>query len=70
MPRGVPRQPQKPTRPRPEPMPHAFTYRCPPGLIGPLNEARFILREPTRTSLVTNALYAYLKAHRIPVDAA
>jgi hypothetical protein len=44
-----------------------FTYRCPARLIGPLNEARFDLREPSRTSLVTKAIVAYLAARGIAV---
>jgi hypothetical protein len=37
-----------------------FIFRCPRHLIGPLNEARHVLREPTRSSLVTKALTEYL----------
>jgi len=46
-----------------------FTYRCPPELIGPLNEARFILREPSRTAVVSKAIAEYLRARGIPLTA-
>jgi hypothetical protein len=42
-----------------------FSYRCPMRLIGALNEARFILREPSRTDLVTHAIEFYLRAKGI-----
>jgi hypothetical protein len=48
--------------------PFVFTYRCPARLIGPLNEARFVLREPTRTGLVTKAIEEYLQKRRIPLE--
>jgi hypothetical protein len=54
---------------RKHPTPFAFTYRCPSDLIGPLNEARFILREPSRTALMTKALTEYLRTRGIPLHA-
>lgn len=42
-----------------------FTFRCPGYLIGPVNEARHILREPSRTSLVTKAITEYLNRRGI-----
>jgi hypothetical protein len=41
---------------------HAFTYRCPGHLIGPLDEARFLLREPSRAALISKAIAEYLRA--------
>lgn len=51
------------------PKPFIFTYRCPPHLIEQLNEARHILREPTRTGLVTKAITEYLARRGIPLQA-
>jgi hypothetical protein len=42
-----------------------FSYRCPIRLIGAVNEARFVLREPSRTDLVTHAIEYYLRAKGI-----
>jgi hypothetical protein len=54
----------RPTR-RDDPESFAFTYRCPGELIGAVNEARHILREPSRTSLVTKAIVEYLSRRGI-----
>lgn len=48
------------TAPGPTPRPFIFTYRCPAALIGRLNEARFALREASRTALVSKAITEYL----------
>lgn len=50
------------------PPPFVFTYRCPQRLIGPLNEGRFILRESSRTALISKAIEAYLRARGIPMS--
>lgn len=47
-----------------------FTYRCPAHLIGPLNEAKFVLREESRTALLTKAIVEYLRARAIEIPAA
>lgn len=47
------------------PAPFAFTFRCPADLIGLVNEARFVLREPSRTSLMRKALEEYLNRRGI-----
>jgi hypothetical protein len=62
----VPRA-RKLRRKAPDPFP--FTYRCPAELIGPLNEARFMLREPSRTALMTKAITEYLRTRGIPLRA-
>jgi len=56
------------TPPGPTPQrPFVFTYRCPAGLIARLNEARFALRESSRTALVSKAIAEYLDRRGITV---
>jgi hypothetical protein len=44
---------------------YTFSYRCPLGLIAAIDEARWILREPTRTALVTRAITEFLQRRNL-----
>lgn len=66
----MPEQRPRKTRRRLGPPPFAFTFRCPADLIGPLDEAKWILREQSRTALVAKAIREYLATRGIPLQAA
>jgi hypothetical protein len=42
-----------------------FSYRCPLWLLNAVDEARWTLREPTRTALVTRAITEFLQRRNL-----
>ena len=44
---------------------YTFSYRCPRWLIAAIDDARWTLREPSRTSLVTRAITEFLQRRNL-----
>jgi hypothetical protein len=44
---------------------YTFSYRCPLWLIAAIDEARWTLREPSRTALVTRAITEFLQKRNL-----
>lgn len=44
---------------------YTFSYRCPRWLIAAIDEARWTLREPSRTALVTRAITEFLQRRNL-----
>jgi hypothetical protein len=44
---------------------YTFSYRCPVWLIAAVDEARWTLREPSRTALVTRAIAEFLQKRNL-----
>jgi hypothetical protein len=44
---------------------YTFSYRCPLWLIAAVDEARWTLREPSRTALVTRAIAEFLQKRNL-----